>query len=106
MLGGLPLALVQMADFIHDRGYSYVEFLKLYQKSSSRIHTRGEAPIEYGHTLNTVWNLSFQNLSDSGRVLGNLLAFFDADNIDEHILQNDTINTDDVRLEFLGDELE
>ena len=62
LLGGLPLAIVQVSEFIRDRASPYTEFLALYQKSSAKILARGEVPLEYNHTLSTVWELSLHNL--------------------------------------------
>ena len=42
LLGGLPLAIVQISDFIRDRQYSYSEFLALYRSSASKIIAKGE----------------------------------------------------------------
>jgi hypothetical protein len=46
LLVGLPLAIVQVSDFIRDRASSYTKFLALYQESSAKILARGEAPLE------------------------------------------------------------
>lgn len=54
LLRGLPLAMVQMSDYIRNRGYSYEEFLRIYRKSASKIHAKCETPIEYNHTLSAV----------------------------------------------------
>jgi hypothetical protein len=44
LLGGLPLGLVQISQFIRERSYSYEEFLKLYEKFAAGILKRGEPP--------------------------------------------------------------
>lgn len=62
-LGGLPLAIVQISDFIRDRQYSFSEFLPLYLSSAKRIIAKGEAPSEYSYTIGTVWEMSLQKLS-------------------------------------------
>jgi hypothetical protein len=106
LLGGLPLAIVQVSEFIRDRGSSYTEFLTLYQKSSAKILARGEVPLEYNHTLSTVWELSLNNLPQDASTLQKLIAFFDPDAIEEHLLTNADAGLSDERLVFLSDEFE
>ncbi|KAH0545465.1 hypothetical protein FGG08_000466 [Glutinoglossum americanum] len=88
LLGGLPLALVQISEFIRDRSYSYEEFLPIYQSSAAKVLARGKTPIEYNHTLSTVWDLSLQKLPQESKILQNLIAFFDPDRIEERLLTN------------------
>lgn len=38
LLGGLPLAIAQISEFIRNRGYSYEEFLTICRHSSAKIH--------------------------------------------------------------------
>lgn len=106
LLGGLPLAIVQMSEYIRDRGYSYEEFLRIYRKSASKIHAKGETPMEYYHTLSTVWDISLQNLPQDASILQNFTAFFDPDKIEERLLTNPKVSHTDDRLEFLIDEIE
>jgi NB-ARC domain len=106
LLGGLPLALVQISQFIRERGYNYEEFLRLYEKSAAKIFSRGEAPPEYNHTLSTVWEISNKNLPQDARALQNLLAFFDSDSVAERLLKDTRASLTDERLQFLFDELE
>jgi hypothetical protein len=62
LLRGLPLAIVQISDFIRDSASSYIEFLALYPKSLAKILAKGEVTLEYNHTLSTAWELSSHNL--------------------------------------------
>lgn len=103
LLGGLPLAIVQMSEYIRDRGCSYEEFLLIYRKSASKIHAKGETPMEYNHTLSTVWDISLQNLPQDASTLQNFTAFFDPDKIGERLLTNPKVSHTDDRLEFLID---
>ena len=100
LLGGLPLAIVQVSEFIRDRASSYTEFLALYQKSSAKILARGEVPLEYNHTLSTVWELSSHNLPPDASTLQKLIAFLDPDAIEERLLTNTHARLSDERLEF------
>lgn len=106
LLGGLPLAMVQISEFINDRGYSYEELLPAYQKSPNRIFARSGAPVQYEHTLDTVWDVSFECLSIESRTLLNILAFFDPDLIPESIISNKRADITDPNLQFLFDDLE
>lgn len=106
LLGGFPLAMTQISEFMTNRGYSYEELLHLYNKSAQKIFTRSEAPLQYKYTLNTVWDISFQNLSTDSRNLLNMLAFFDPDRIPEWILTNQKPAINEASLRFLFDEFE
>ena len=106
LLGGLPLAMVQISEFINDSGYSYEELLPVYQKSANRIFARSGAPVQYEHTLDTVWDVSFECLSTESRILLNILAFFDPDLIPESILSNKKADITDLSLQFLFDDFE
>ena len=105
-LGGLPLAIVQISDFIRDRQYSFSEFVPLYRSSAKRIIAKGEAPSEYNHTIGTVWEMSLQKLSGDARTLQQLLAFLEPDSVEEEMLTSDTSGLTEDRYEFLHDELE
>lgn len=105
-LGGLPLAIVQISDFIRDRQYSFSEFLPLYRSSAKRIIAKGEPLSEYNYTIGTVWELSLQMLSKDARTLQQLLSFLEPDGIEEELLvKNDERLSEDC-FEFLHDELE
>ena len=106
LLGGFPLAMVQISEFINDRGYSYLEFLPVFKKSAEKIFARSAAPMQYQHNLNTVWDLSFQKLSTESRTLLDILAFFDPDVIPEWILSNKKANITEPKLLFLLDDFE
>ncbi|EFQ99406.1 hypothetical protein MGYG_02418 [Nannizzia gypsea CBS 118893] len=103
LLGGLPLAMAQVGEFMEDRGYSYEELFSIYQKSAKKIYARTPAPAEYEHTLNTVWEVSFQELSNESKTLLNLLSFFDPDFILESIISDRRAGITDPELEFLYD---
>lgn len=106
LLGGLPLAVVQISDFIRDRGCSYEEFLPMYRSSAAKIHARAEIPVEYSHTLSTVWELSFEKLPRDARTLQNLMAFFDPDKIQERLLMNPKVSLTNEALRFLFHDFE
>lgn len=105
-LGGLPLAIIQISDFIRDRQYSFSEFLPLYRSSAKRIIAKGEAPPEYNYTIGTVWDLSLQKLSRDARTLQQLLSFLEPDGVEEDLLTSETSGLNEDCFEFLHDEFE
>lgn len=106
LIGNLPLAMVQISDFIRDRGYSYREFLKIYEKSAEKVFAKAGPLVEYDHTLLTTWDISLQKLSAEATTLQNLLVFFDPDLILERLILNTQAKFEDPRLEFLFDDFE
>ncbi|KAI1654070.1 hypothetical protein F4813DRAFT_399435, partial [Daldinia decipiens] len=84
-LGGLPLALSQIGGFIAQRRLGLKDFLSLYERNATKIDARKTIKDDYEHTLNTVWDLSFQKLPSNSTRLLNMLVFFDPDAIDEAI---------------------
>jgi len=57
-------------------------------------------PLEYNHTLSTVWALSSHNLPPDASTLQKLIAFLDPDAIEERLLTNTHARLSDERLEF------
>ncbi|KAF2468654.1 uncharacterized protein BDR25DRAFT_335130 [Lindgomyces ingoldianus] len=106
LIGGLPLAMAHMSSLIQDRGYTYEEFLALYKKHTERIFVKDQSQIDYEHTLNTVWDLSFQSLSQNARVLLEFLSLFDPDMIPERLLIGTRAENLESRLKFLSDDFD
>jgi hypothetical protein len=104
-LGGLPLALAQIAGFVALRRLSLGEFLPLYERYSAKIDARKVPGSDYEHTLRTVWNVSFEKLTETSASLLNLLSFFDPDSISEDVLLHGSQGLDES-FSFLSDELE
>lgn len=104
--GGLPLALAQVAGFITQRRLALKDFLPLYERYSSRVDSRKNPGSDYEHTLSTVWDMSFQKLTETNSAcLLNILSFFEPDGISEDILINGSKDLDEEFL-FLSDEFE
>jgi len=90
-LGGLPLALTQMARFITRRNMTFPEFIQAYSERESREEmfkfrveeSNGGGLSNYGHTLASVWALEV--LKD-GKALLDVISMLDPDGISEHIL--------------------
>lgn len=103
--GGLPLALTQIGGFIKHRKLSLKDFLPLYERYSAKIDARKAPGSDYEHTLSTVWDISFEKLTETAARLLNLLSFFDPDGISEDILLQGSQNIND-EFSFLSDEME
>ncbi|KJZ74929.1 hypothetical protein HIM_05660 [Hirsutella minnesotensis 3608] len=103
--GGLPLALAQVGGFIKQRKMSLKEFMPLYERYSAKIEARKAPGSDYEHTLSTVWNVSFDKLTETSASLLNLLSFFDPDGISEDILLQGSQQISD-EFSFLSDEMD
>ena len=86
-LGGIPLAIVQMAAIIRRQSLSLKEFFDLY-KEGANLHAlhqfRIGAQRGYEHSLASVWALD--QLSPGALVLLDVLSFLDPDAIQEEII--------------------
>ncbi|KAJ2981226.1 hypothetical protein NUW58_g6738 [Xylaria curta] len=103
--GGLPLALTQIGGFIAHRKLPLHSFLPLYERNSAKIDARKAPGSDYEHTLSTVWDFAFKDLSETSTCLLNLLSFFDPDGISEDILLQGSRGLDDD-FSFLTDEMD
>ncbi|KAI1429008.1 hypothetical protein F5Y12DRAFT_782253 [Xylaria sp. FL1777] len=106
LIGGLPLAMVQVSTFITDRNCLYEEFLTLYKKSAVKVLARSKGPGEYDYDSLTAWNMSLEKLSGDARILQNVLAFFDPDLILERLIVDTKAELSDDKLQFLFDEFD
>ena len=111
-LGGLPLAINQMANYMLDTECSLEELVEMFSNLQDKKELLGTpAPafnMSYSHSLTTVWDLSFQNLNDNGRHLLEILSFLDPDSIPESAFT--TLPTKDdnaayLRLAYLSDKI-
>jgi hypothetical protein len=105
-LGGLPLAIDQIAGFITQRKLQVEEFLALYHRNSAKIDSRKQGFGDYQHTLATVFKMSLENLSGDALHLQNLLAFLEPDRVYESIFEDGAGLVDDPDFSFLADEME
>ena len=87
-LGGLPLALTQMAGVINHQNLSYKEFISLYDQEQSlgRLHALnlGVQDTGYKHTLASVWALD--RLGRGASLLLDVISLIDPDRIQEDVL--------------------
>jgi len=105
-LGGLPLALNQIGGFIVQRKLPLQDFLRLYQRNSSKIDAMKTGISGYDHTLSTVWEMSMNKPSGDSRILLSLLPYLQPDAVDEAIFLQGSTLVDEVNFSFLNDEME
>ena len=88
-LGGLPLAITQMAGIIRRQELSLPEFIRSYEKDAERpgLHSLrySTGGGTYSSTVSSVWR--FDKLNPRPRSLLRTLAFLDPDCIEEVILE-------------------
>lgn len=96
VLGGMPLAIAQMAGVIARREITFAEFLKHYENEHLhedlfKLRIGSKRADGYEHTIASVWGLD--SLKHSGYLL-DILSFLDPDGIPEYILQSNKASTD------------
>ncbi|KAK0122810.1 hypothetical protein ONS96_009843 [Cadophora gregata f. sp. sojae] len=87
-LGGLPLALTQMASIIVTKQLSFSQFFDSYNERESQrelLRFKDNLSLSHEHTVASVW--AFENLK-YGRKLLNVLSMLDPDSIPERLLTN------------------
>jgi hypothetical protein len=107
-LGGLPLALSQMAAIINVRHWTFPEFRAIYAQQEHHLHKQKEMGwkhLGYTHTIDTVWEHAFENLGNDARACLEVMSFFDNDIIFLDLFKN--VNRDELpeNLHFCKDEL-
>lgn len=92
-LGGLPLAISQMAGIIRRQDLKLSEFLESYNDAAEHAALFGaKFPLGhsvYPHTISSVWVLD--SLKPATRILLKVIAFLDPDCIQEYILANSSL---------------
>jgi hypothetical protein len=92
-LGGLPLAIVQMAGYIQRQDLTLSEFLTLYHDATEHPKLYGTrydpGSRDYSHTMSTVWSL--EELKACAKRMLEVLTFFHPDSVQEGIL-TDNLN--------------
>ena len=78
-LGCLSLALVQAAAYIEERRIGFADYAELFQKEAKKLLARlGDAAmrnLSYPRPVALTWQASFGQLSDSGKLLLDMLAW-------------------------------
>ncbi|EMR67542.1 putative tetratricopeptide repeat domain-containing protein [Eutypa lata UCREL1] len=92
-LGGVPLAISQMAGIIRRQDLTLSEFLELYtdrEEHASLYETKFDTNlITYRHSLSTVW--AFEKLKPQARQMLELISFLDPDVIGEDLLMEASV---------------
>nr|POE75756.1 hypothetical protein CFP56_67775 [Quercus suber] len=95
ILGGMPLAVAQMAGYIVRMDLKFAEFVEKYNDPKSQQdlirRLRKSTMPGYQHTIASVWG--FENLKHSAYLL-DVLSFFDPIGIPEYIMTSHGVNTD------------
>jgi NB-ARC domain len=106
ILGGLPLAINQIASFIKQRKLQLKDLPPLYDKNASKVDDKKSRLTRYEKTLGNVWELSLSKLSTDAAHLHGLLVFFSPDVIDEAMLIDGGSAITDEDFTFLTDHIE
>ncbi|KAL2833318.1 tetratricopeptide repeat domain-containing protein [Aspergillus cavernicola] len=92
-LGGVPLAISQMAGIIRRQDLTLSEFFELYtdyEEHASLYETKFNTNlVTYRHSLSTVW--AFEKLKPQARQLLELISFLDPDVIGEDLLMEASV---------------
>ena len=87
-LGGVPLAISQMAGIIRRQDLTLSEFFELYkdrEEHANLYETKFDTNlVTYRHSLSTVW--AFERLKPRTRQLLELISFLDPDSVGEDLL--------------------
>ena len=90
MLGGLPLAISQMAGVIRRQELSLTEFIESYSDTSEQddmFKTRYPGGrTQYAHTISTVW--AFETLGEETSALLGTISMLDPDSIPEFLFSD------------------
>ncbi|KAL3469683.1 tetratricopeptide repeat domain-containing protein [Aspergillus californicus] len=93
VLGGVPLAISQMAGIIRRQDLTFSEFFELYtdyEEHASLYETKFDTNlVTYRHSLSTVW--VFEKLKPQARRLLELISFLDPDVIGEDLLMEASV---------------
>lgn len=92
-IGGVPLAISQMAGIIRRQDLTLSEFFELYkdhEEHASLYETKFDTNlITYRHSISTVW--AFEKLKPLARQLLELISFFDPDAVGEDLLMRASV---------------
>ncbi|KAG8362497.1 hypothetical protein FVEN_g60 [Fusarium venenatum] len=94
-MGGLPLAIVQMAYLIRTKHLSLSEFLESYNHDARRFQSAPVKGMTRQQTVASIWNI--ESLTPSALALLRILSVLDPDNIPENMLMAgaDKVDLDD-----------
>ncbi|KAI1127032.1 hypothetical protein F5Y10DRAFT_266482 [Nemania abortiva] len=94
-LGGLPLAISQMAALINARNYTIAEFADIYAKHGCRLHGEtkpGWVYLGYENALDSVWEDSFKKLGESALSRLKTSSFLDCGQLRRQIFMKEILH--------------
>ncbi|KAK1756630.1 hypothetical protein QBC47DRAFT_413146 [Echria macrotheca] len=90
LMGGLPLALVQIGGYVSTAQCSLSEFLDIYEEElrvgNGLFPHEGSIDLYYEYTLDTVWNVTFAKLNPGQTLILGLMAFLDPDSVPDQLI--------------------
>lgn len=84
ILGGLPLAISQMAAIIRRKHLSLGEFLEYYGEDAGKLQSMHVPGLTHPQTVASVW--AFEGLNPPALVLLKVISLLDADRVQEELL--------------------
>ncbi|KAF2754966.1 hypothetical protein EJ05DRAFT_513298 [Pseudovirgaria hyperparasitica] len=97
-LGGLPLAIIQIANYILEAECELDEFSEIFSdfrnRSSLLDEDASNTNMSYPHSLGTVWDISMTRIEKSNKNsfhMIQIMSFFDPDGIPETLLDNSDV---------------
>ncbi|KAL8295899.1 hypothetical protein RB597_009060 [Gaeumannomyces tritici] len=104
--GGLPHALNHVAVYLEQRRLPLSFFPGMHLRNAREMDgTKPWATGSYHHSLSSLWDETFRDLSGDALDLLNILAYFDVDCIQESLLLRGAQHIDGMRCDFLKDEI-
>ncbi|KAL9012803.1 MAG: hypothetical protein Q9173_002454, partial [Seirophora scorigena] len=100
---GFPLALAQVAGFIRTGGRPLADFLTMIHDKKNSAAIASLPVSNYHATSLTVWDLSFQSLSNQSRKVLEILVYLDPDSVPYEILERGCVaksTTEDTNIDL------
>jgi hypothetical protein len=92
MLGGFPLGLSQVAEYIINEDCRVDAFLRAYHDHRKQQEFVARTVSDYDLSLSTVWKLSFSTLTPNCQYLLNILIFLDPDGVPYKLLTDGALS--------------
>jgi tetratricopeptide (TPR) repeat protein len=115
-LGGLPLAINQIANYVLDAECELEDFVEIFSDFHNRNSLLEQDPgnlhMGYPHSLSTVWDISMSRIERSNKNSGHLLqllSLFDPDGVPEILLDGSDRQRDGsdfLHLQYLQNKLQ
>jgi hypothetical protein len=86
LLGGLPLTLDQIGDYISHRRLTFQQFCKIWKTDADTVACWMVDKASMHRTLRFIWSHSLTHLRRDARALFNLLCYLEPERIEESVL--------------------